>query len=218
MPGFDRIKIRERKFLLYLALAAFLGFATILILVQTGLSRNLDVAISGFFPAFWGSSFDLIALAVTFLGDYFSLVIIILTISYVLIMRGFPVHASALALSMLETGALVLVFKTIIGRARPFYPFYDLQTYAFPSGHSALAVAAALSLAVIIWDLFISRRWKIFSIFLISLFSLAIVFSRIYLNVHWFTDALAGCFLGIFSAALIMSILEGVPERRPLFS
>ena len=73
----------------------------------------------------------------------------------------------------------------------PFsFPTSYVQTgYSFPSGH----VSRTIFLAVI--GIFLLRK-KVLLIVIIILTSLAMVYSRIYLGEHWFSDTLGGVLLG----------------------
>jgi undecaprenyl-diphosphatase len=91
--------------------------------------------------------------------------------------------------------------KSIYGRMRPLNPFEN--DFAFPSMHSLMAVVVYASLAYIFWD----KKREISYLFLIL--SIIIGFSRIYLNVHWFSDVLGSFVFGILIVIFFIWIFFG---------
>lgn len=100
------------------------------------------------------------------------------------------------------------VLKSIFLRPRPFVadPSVVLLVdppggYSFPSGHSATALAVAVTL------LFspLKKRWKA----AVLVFALLVAFSRAYLCVHYATDVLAGIAVGT-----LFGICAGLLARR----
>jgi undecaprenyl-diphosphatase len=93
------------------------------------------------------------------------------------------------------SGALIYLLKHIFVRARPIVQFLAETGYSFPSGHALISVVLFGSL------IYFSSKIKSVSvkICLISFSILGILIlglSRVYLNVHWFSDILGGYFLG----------------------
>lgn len=93
------------------------------------------------------------------------------------------------------------ILKYVVQRPRPFVqdPGIVLMippptgVYSFPSGHTASSFTAAVTLWK--WD----RRWGIAGFVLAAL----IAFSRLYLQVHYPTDVLAGAVLGTVVALAV---------------
>ncbi|MDP3729110.1 MAG: phosphatase PAP2 family protein [bacterium] len=104
--------------------------------------------------------------------------------------------------------ALELSFKALIQRARPENALIETTSYSFPSGHATLAIIFFSLIIYLFKDQIKNtlQRWIFIAanIFLILL----IGFTRIYLNVHWFTDVLAGFILGILWLYLIIYLLK----------
>jgi undecaprenyl-diphosphatase len=125
------------------------------------------------------------------------------------------------------TGVLVDAIKLSTTRTRP--DIADLLTaapgYAFPSGHSAQAVATFGLLA----HLLAGRlpRWgQRVSVWTAAILLIVLVgFSRLYLGAHWLTDVLGGFALGAAWTALVVTTTailiretagpEAVPARSP---
>lgn len=88
------------------------------------------------------------------------------------------------------------IIKHLVMRERPFVT-WDLpllihapKGYSFPSGHTASSMAVV--------GIFLLRIKK--HSFFITLLALGISFSRLYLQVHYLTDVLAGILLGFVTA------------------
>lgn len=114
-------------------------------------------------------------------------------------------------LVLLTTGMIGgLLFETIIKllmhRERPLDALINETSYSFPSGHATMAI---IFFVVVLFAFRNDIKNKIlriiFTIFCITSF-LAVGFSRIYLNVHWFSDVMAGFALGLFWITLLVLI------------
>lgn len=114
-----------------------------------------------------------------------------------------------LFVSLLLSGAILHLFKWIIGRQRPHvtdnyepHVFYCFNTnshyHSMPSGHSQVLFVAAVNLALIFPKY---TRW----IYVLA-FNLAM--TRVYTTQHFFSDVLMGCLTGYLGAHLALHLLE----------
>jgi membrane-associated phospholipid phosphatase len=111
-----------------------------------------------------------------------------------------------------------LIMKNVFHRIRPS----DVNTavtllvrrptdYSFPSGHAALSFAAVTGL----WLSGALKKWRIPALCL----AILIVFSRMYLYLHYPTDLLAGAIVGIFCGfasrrLMQLHLIKGHPGKK----
>ncbi|HEU5461152.1 MAG TPA: phosphatase PAP2 family protein [Nitrososphaeraceae archaeon] len=122
-------------------------------------------------------------------------------------------------ISILILIPLVSIIKDYIERPRPFVP--DLDTlmsadtnYSFPSGHSTLIVAGAVTTLILFKG---NKYTKILPIVLVIDAGL-VCFSRIYVGVHYPFDVIGGFFLGSGISLLIIYIIDNLPKIRTIIS
>ena len=121
-----------------------------------------------------------------------------------------------LAASSLGTAALVAAIKLLIARPRPRIGAIvaTYGGYAFPSGHSAQAVAAYAALAFLIARSVGSWRRRVIVWAAAVMLAAVIGFSRLYLGAHWLTDVLGGFALGGAWLALLVTTWTTYRHRR----
>ena len=115
-------------------------------------------------------------------------------------------------------GALIseLLIKAIVHRARPENALVHAADYSFPSGHATMALIF-FSLAIyLLKDDIKKELWKHLFVISCIVLTLLIGFSRIYLNVHWFSDVIGGFALGLFwlSITILISKMKKPAEDK----
>ena len=104
--------------------------------------------------------------------------------------------------------ALELSLKALIQRARPENALIESSTYSFPSGHATLAIIFFSLLIYLFKDQIKNKISRYCFITLNILLIILIGFSRVYLNVHWFTDVLAGFAIGLICLLIIIKLFK----------
>jgi membrane-associated phospholipid phosphatase len=198
-----------------LLLVLFASLITLFVSTYLARSQHLvwgESAILHFFyqePSNW-TSFWLI---VTTLGSLW--VVVWLTV----LTMVFGYHFLALRLVLAGSGAIVLVSiaKQLVGRPRPLDLIsgivprsLDGLGYGFPSGHTAVATALAITL----WPVVTKKyRW------LLGLWVLMVAVSRMYLGVHAPLDIVGGISIGcIVGISLLLVIRPKEKQKRKLLA
>ena len=137
-------------------------------------------------------------------------------IIFLFVLIGVLVNKRAFALSLISftvAGLSAQALKRYVfsDRLRP-HAILDYETwhrvegfalaehFSFPSGHSAVAFAIALSVVVSAS----SKAVKGIALFI----ALVIAFSRMYLLMHFYHDVFAGMLLGLLSAGIVYRLLD----------
>ena len=111
-------------------------------------------------------------------------------------------------------GLISAVLKRTIREPRPYEVDARITQWSvggsnsFPSGHTVEATAAAIGFSMILF------RTPI-SIVLSVIWALTIMFSRIVLGVHNFTDILGGMAIGCIGLLIVHQVFEKFPLRSP---
>jgi len=105
-------------------------------------------------------------------------------------------------------GSLILFagLKQLVARLRPHSELIEVINYSFPSGHATLSMTTAL----LVYFIFAPKSASVFvkNILFMAcvIWPLFIAFTRVYLNVHWISDVLAGLALGLFWVTFVKLI------------
>jgi len=140
--------------------------------------------------------------------DTITLLIISLVIAGYLIFNGQKRNGIFFASTMIVTAALIYIIKNVVQRARPLNALLAETTFSFPSGHSTIIV---VFLGLIIYLVLKSKAHKKMKLGVkidLTVLAIFVIFTRLYLRVHWLTDVLAGAALGGFVLATSIIIFN----------
>jgi membrane-associated phospholipid phosphatase len=153
---------------------------------------------------------------VTHLGDTRTLTALCIVVAAVLVWCGQRALTLAWVLAVAGNGALNNLLKSVFERVRPEHDHRFLVAdggWSFPSGHSSGSVAAYGMLAYVILR-FVSMRWQLPLLLLAAAVAFTTGVSRVFLQVHYASDVLAGFASGLAWLTICMAVAEWWRVRR----
>jgi undecaprenyl-diphosphatase len=190
-------------------------FAGLAVAVQLGWAQSLDVrlmlAIGRSRPA-WTTP---IMRAVSVIGSGAVEIPLGLLLSFRLALIRRRSEAAGYASAVLSGWALYGLAKYAFQRARPHLIPRLMRGggwYSFPSGHSTLA-PLVFGLGALIWAAPWPRSRRIALLTITAALSVLIAYSRVYLGLHWPSDAVGGLLLGTGWAGMWVWWWEKAAER-----
>ncbi len=143
---------------------------------------------------------------VTHLGDPYPLTGLVVALTFAGVWRGHRSLAFGGAAACAGNAVLNLALKQLFERARPVHEHgYALADgFSFPSGHSSGSVVVYGMLAYVLVRQ-VPARWHLPAVLAAAAIAFTVGCSRIFLQVHWASDVLAGFASG--SAWLIVCIV-----------
>jgi undecaprenyl-diphosphatase len=121
----------------------------------------------------------------------------------------------AVALSVSGGLALNVLLKHLFERARPHFDDspVSLDTYSFPSGHTAAATVFYGVLAAFLISRVRERRLRVLIVIGAIAAIMLVAFSRIYLGAHYLSDVVAAACSSTAWLALCLTSIHGLARR-----
>jgi len=160
---------------------------------------RLDRKILEWFDAGRTVTADRFVSCVTWLGSTVILLPLMLTQTVILMVRSRIREALFLAGSFVGASVLGYIVKFIIARPRPnlFPAVIDIPAgFSFPSSHAAQITAFVLA-ELLVYNITRGTRWFILLQVLCGVLILLVSISRLYLQVHYPTDVVAGFLMAL---------------------
>ncbi|GAB3469091.1 hypothetical protein GCM10027321_38070 [Massilia terrae] len=195
------------------ALAAATIFGLIANAVHSGAPiTQLDVQLAQWFHAHATHGVTLAMLAITWIHSSWGILSMSAVGSGWLYRRRMPDWLLALIATVPGGMLLNVAFKHVFQRARPHWdaPLLTLETYSFPSGHTASATVLYGFVVCFIAAHARSRQHAVLAAIaaIAALAAVALVaLSRMYLGVHYLSDVLAAVAEGCMWLAICMTAL-----------
>lgn len=165
-------------------------------LLSSDIIINIDVKLANLFVMFRTELLDKTFLYITLLGK--SNIVFIFTLSAIFLLWFWKkrVFIFPFLITLFGTALFTHLGKVIFQRARPEFALYTENSFSFPSGHAAIAVALYGFLTYILMRNFESWKKKINILFIGLIIIFLIGLSRLYLGVHYLSDVWAGYLVG----------------------
>lgn len=206
------------------ALVVRLGWAYVLalttaILALYGFARLADGVLEGEFQALnegvlvaihSGKSawLDTLALELSRLGGVSGTVIVTAMAVVFLMVRRRSLDAAGLLVVVFGGALLIPLLKNWFRQPRPdlFVSLAPETSFSFPSGHATISVClyAYLAALTVMQDPRKPWRWAVAGLF--GMTALGVIWSRLYLGVHWLTDVVAGSLVAFFWVSVSLGL------------
>ncbi|MDD4066478.1 MAG: phosphatase PAP2 family protein [Clostridia bacterium] len=112
---------------------------------------------------------------------------------------------------------LNIILKNIVQRPRPEgYRLVVENGYSFPSGHSMVSVAFYGFIIYLIFNYVENKYIKYILCGLFSLLVLVILFSRVYLGVHYASDVISGFLISIAYLICFITVFNSIKEKKDI--
>ena len=197
-----------------LVVVAFFSVALFLFmtkLVFFDQNHHFDMAAFGFAKTHTTAAFTAFMRFVTFFASKEFLIYGSLTLAFIFFFikrhRWYAVKIPVIAAgsSLLNQG-----LKFWFDRPRPQTAFFEQSGYSFPSGHAMIGGAFYGLFIYLVWTNVKSIFWRWVFTLLLCIWILLIGYSRVYLNVHYATDVLAGWSAGLVFLVISLTILRKI--------
>lgn len=200
---------------LFILAFVLMGFAHLASEVLEGEFNQLNEEVLILLHQHATPALDMIAITLSALGGGLGIMILTGVMSVLMLYHRRYLDVAVFLIVMMGSGFLITILKESFHLPRPdlFPSFVQKIGYSFPSGHSTASVCfyEYLSYLWIEAKPQVKTRWCLASLFLF--FPLGVMWSRMYLGVHWFTDVVAGALVATGWVSLCL-ILRGVYLRR----
>jgi membrane-associated phospholipid phosphatase len=211
-----RNQLRNQKTLLFVCLLFLASFLLVAQLKNSFIM--IDLQANSWAMSIQPDSFTAIAVIIAYVFDITSLIAISLIIAVYLFFRNYRRYSVLLLATMGGDALIVFIAKELIHSPRPLNGLVYDTGFSFPSGHVAGSIVFCGLLTYLAWQNWKSPKAKTVSITLFITITSIVAFDRIYLNVHWFSDVLGGCLLGLFWLTFSLWAFRYVEKTKKISS
>lgn len=202
-------------FTLIINIISFISFAFVLDkLVKGSFQLNFDVYISLLMQNFTKSHSFIVQLAnfASTIGSVYGMTFIATIVGIYFTYKKKWRSALVIICSAYVTAIISGFLKTTFMSPRPVNSLIALTDPSFPSSHASMATAVIFALLYLFAPKIHSWIKREIVIVVASVVAITIGLSRLILNVHWFSDVLAGWALGLFVATSTVLFIKYMSE------
>lgn len=216
----EKVKGISLRVLVVLAVSAVFILVLYFITDRIVLSNNTDFdnAVFNVLDRYRSPATTGILTFFTFFGSVnFLLPAYILLSLYFIFFKKNNIRSFNIAAVGLSSGLLLQLIKKIFQRHRPPHPLIaNVNGFSFPSGHSFSSFTFVGVLIYILWQSDVSKPLKYFGTAILFILATVIAFSRVYLQVHYASDVIAGFCLSFVWLSLSFYILRRINNKGEL--
>lgn len=175
---------------------------------------NLDLRVQDYVQTINSPGLVKIMSLITYMGSPWVFVILCALTSSYLWYRGKKLETIFLNVTLFSTWGIMEGLKHLFERSRPAGEALTVASgYSFPSGHAMLSFAFYGFLAALLLKYGRGNRQSWLGAITLYILVLLIGLSRIYLNVHYLSDVVAGFLFSIIVLALSLKGMKLVQNR-----
>ena len=192
--------------LIIISAVSLIMFAFVYLLISLGIITDLEIAAGEFARSLRNDIATPVLIVITNIGDKIMITgicIVFLIWSKTRLKLGVPLAASLIISTVINQ-----LLKSMIGRQRPdeIYHMVEESGVSFPSGHSTSNTVLYITIIIAALIFMNSIKGKIAVTILSVFMMLAVMFSRMYLGVHFLGDIMGGLFLGLFVSCAVYAL------------
>jgi undecaprenyl-diphosphatase len=198
----------RRSVVFVVGIVAILAFVVLRIVVAFGRHQPLPVDLwwHDLMVSVLTAPLIVVAWVPAIVGGTIGMFVVGLLLVVLLFWRGRRWDAATLAAAIVTVVAIGAPMAAVIARVRPADSLAESVATSFPSGHTAVATTAVVTLGLLL-----RHRWIWISG---VVWILVMMWSRTYLHAHWLSDVVAGMLEGVVVATLVWCTIEAVRDRR----
>lgn len=176
--------------------SSIIVFIVLLLAVNQGLGViQLDENIRLGVQNLWGQKLNNLVIAITDFGAEFSVFASLLFVVFYFAWQKRSILIRYYLTGLFGAILLFEIIKELVGRARPDSMMVIETAKSFPSGHATIATVLAW-FAYFAFSSRMKEPYRLPFVLLCLVYPILMSFTRVYLNVHYLSDVIAGMALG----------------------
>jgi undecaprenyl-diphosphatase len=203
---------QDQLIILFISSLSLIGF--LFMALFKGIFATVDANVNSWSASIHTNLLTQIAEIVAYGFDTTPLLVASLIIAAYLFYKNYKEDALLLVGAMAGDAIIVTIIKLLVHSERSLNGIMQETGFSFPSGHVTSSIIFFGLLSYFVCQHWKSSKTKILSSMFFVIIAFFVGFSRVYLNVHWFSDALGGCLLGIFWLTFTISTFKHVYLKK----